>query len=157
MTRTRARGPHGTCHDGDVERERCSAHRRDGGQCGAPAVKGATVCRRHGGTAPQVQRNAAQLVALREFYASLPYLERWVGQLKAEHERVHYADLWAPRKCRATRRDGQRCGCWAIRGGYVCRVHGGAAPQVRRKAAERLAMVKVYREMGAALGLPRLG
>lgn len=135
-----------------MERERCSAHRRDGEQCGAKAIKGGTVCRVHGGSAPQVRRNAGRLQRLREFHASLPYLQRWVDQLKAEHERVHYAPLWRPRKCRARRKDGQPCGCWAIRGGYVCRVHGGAAPQVRAKADQRLAIVRIYREMYAASG-----
>lgn len=37
---------------------RCGARRRDGQQCGQPAMSGATVCRMHGGKAPQVQRAA---------------------------------------------------------------------------------------------------
>lgn len=36
----------------------CSASRSHGGLCNAPAVKGTTVCRVHGGMAPQVQRKA---------------------------------------------------------------------------------------------------
>ena len=42
-------------------------------------------------------------------------------------------------QCTAHRQDGQRCRANAIRGGTVCYVHGGAAPQVKRKAAERIA------------------
>ena len=42
------------------------------------------------------------------------------------------------RQCTATNRAGQRCGQSAIKGGTICRAHGGAAPQVRRKAALRL-------------------
>lgn len=42
------------------------------------------------------------------------------------------------RKCTATRRSGTRCTNWAILGGTVCRMHGGGAPQVKAKAAERL-------------------
>lgn len=44
------------------------------------------------------------------------------------------------RPCSAkSARTGQPCKHWAIHGGAVCRTHGGAAPQVKRKAAERLA------------------
>lgn len=35
-------------------RDQCSARRRDGSQCQAPAVPWTLVCRRHGGSAPQV-------------------------------------------------------------------------------------------------------
>jgi hypothetical protein len=41
-------------------------------------------------------------------------------------------------KCKATNRQGKRCGKYAIPGGTVCRMHGGAAPQVKNKAEERL-------------------
>ena len=43
-----------------------------------------------------------------------------------------------PVKCRAHNRDGSPCGSHAMRGGAVCRMHGGAAGQTRRKAQERL-------------------
>jgi hypothetical protein len=33
---------------------------------------------------------------------------------------------------------GERCRCWSILGGTVCFRHGGAAPQVRLKARERI-------------------
>lgn len=41
-------------------------------------------------------------------------------------------------QCKATNRQGKRCGKYAIQGGTVCRLHGGAAPQVKQKAMERL-------------------
>lgn len=41
------------------------------------------------------------------------------------------------RRCHARRSDGQSCRAWAIVGGFVCRVHGGSAPQVRREARIR--------------------
>ena len=44
-------------------RARCWARRKDGQPCGAPAIPGGTVCRRHGGSAPQV-RLAAERVRL---------------------------------------------------------------------------------------------
>ena len=48
-------------------------------------------------------------------------------------------DLTHSRKCTATnKKTGLRCKQWAILGGTVCRYHGGNAPQVRRKAEERL-------------------
>ena len=43
------------------------------------------------------------------------------------------------RQCTATsKQTGERCRATAIPGGTVCRHHGGAAPQVRKKARERL-------------------
>jgi hypothetical protein len=43
-----------------------------------------------------------------------------------------------PPKCKARRRDGTPCGAYAVKGTTVCRMHGGAAPQVREKANRRL-------------------
>lgn len=43
------------------------------------------------------------------------------------------------RSCKAKTRRGKPCGGKPIVGGTVCRMHGGAAPQVKRKAEERLA------------------
>ena len=43
------------------------------------------------------------------------------------------------RRCTAkSKRSGRRCQQWAIRGGTVCSMHGGQAPQVKRKAEERI-------------------
>lgn len=44
-----------------------------------------------------------------------------------------------PQKCKRIKRNGERCGNAPILGATVCRMHGGSAPQVRKKAAERLA------------------
>lgn len=41
-------------------------------------------------------------------------------------------------KCKAHKKDGTPCGRWPIKGGTVCPKHGGSAPQVRRKAVERI-------------------
>ena len=41
---------------------RCAAKRRNGEGCGAWAVKGATVCRMHGGSSPQARQAAARRV-----------------------------------------------------------------------------------------------
>jgi hypothetical protein len=41
-------------------------------------------------------------------------------------------------KCTAHKKDGSPCGSWAIKGANVCRVHGGSAPQVLRKASQRI-------------------
>lgn len=42
------------------------------------------------------------------------------------------------RQCTAKNRRGERCEKAPIKGGTVCKTHGGSAPQVRRKAALRL-------------------
>ena len=60
-----------------------------------------------------------------------------------------------PRKCTADRQDGKPCRRYAIRGGNVCQVHGGGAPQVVAKARERLALAadRMARELlGIASG-----
>ena len=41
-------------------------------------------------------------------------------------------------KCTARRTDGEPCKAWAIDGGTVCVAHGGAAPQVKARAAARV-------------------
>ena len=137
-----------------MKRERCTARRRDGERCGAPAVRGTLVCRRHGGASPNVMRAGQARVALQVHLASMPYLEELVARLVGSHERylATLADGDKPRRCRARRTDGQPCGCWAIRGGYVCRVHGGAAPQVRAKADARLVAAQVCREFARGVG-----
>ena len=45
----------------------------------------------------------------------------------------------ARNQCKATSRAGSRCKLKAILGGTVCRMHGGAAPQVQQAAKDRLA------------------
>lgn len=59
-------------------------------------------------------------------------------------------------RCTATSTgSGNRCRLFAIRGGTVCWKHGGRAPQVRRKAQERLAMAEAEQSIRAEL--QRLG
>jgi hypothetical protein len=41
-------------------------------------------------------------------------------------------------RCIATRSNGEPCRAWPVRGTSVCKWHGGSAPQVKRKAQERL-------------------
>jgi hypothetical protein len=41
-------------------------------------------------------------------------------------------------QCTATSSSGERCGNPPIRGGFVCRFHGGNAPSVRKAAQQRL-------------------
>lgn len=57
-------------------------------------------------------------------------------------EDVYSDDWWLDRddqnRCVAIRKNGERCLKPANRGATVCRTHGGGAPQVKRKAKERL-------------------
>lgn len=41
-------------------------------------------------------------------------------------------------KCTANRTDGEPCQAWAVKGTNVCQAHGGSAPQVKKKAQERI-------------------
>jgi len=51
-------------------RDRCSATRRDGEPCQAPAIEGGTVCRKHGGSAPQVAIAAKHVKLLEAAYVA---------------------------------------------------------------------------------------
>jgi hypothetical protein len=101
-------------------------------------------------------RTAQARSALQLNLAAMPYLEAWVAHLIDSHERylAKLANGDKPRRCHARRTDGQPCGCCAIRGGFVCRAHGGAAPQVRSKANARLEAARVYREFARGVGRP---
>lgn len=72
-----------------------------------------------------------------------------------ENVPMPHRQLWNVR-CTAHRSDGQPCGAWSIRGGYVCRVHGGRAPQVRAAAEWRLWHAKVWGQAEGRLA-QRLG
>lgn len=60
------------------------------------------------------------------------------------------------RRCKAKTRSGRQCANPPIDGGTVCRMHGGAAPQVKKRAAMRLlelidpAITTLAREMATA-------
>lgn len=61
------------------------------------------------------------------------------GNRKRRRQKAWDSGL-VPRYCAAKKKDGTSCGLAPIRGGVVCHKHGGSAPQVRRKAGERLLM-----------------
>lgn len=48
------------------------------------------------------------------------------------------ATVQEPIRCQAHTSSGKPCRAWAIVGGFVCRTHGGSAPQVRAAANRRL-------------------
>ena len=47
-----------------IASSRCTAHNKRGGMCKSQAILGATVCRMHGGSAPQVKAKAAERLRL---------------------------------------------------------------------------------------------
>lgn len=53
---------------------------------------------------------------------------------------------WRPprERCHACTRIGRQCKAKAIEGGFVCRVHGGSAPQVRLAARRRVLAERVF-------------
>jgi hypothetical protein len=51
-------------------------------------------------------------------------------------------------RCLGTNRQGERCKRSAVPGGTVCRWHGGASPNARRAAAERLARARARTAVG---------
>lgn len=53
-------------------------------------------------------------------------------------DRLQDLPLPLPYYCTAKNRQGVRCGQRSIPGGTVCKFHGGAAPQVRTKAVDRI-------------------
>ena len=66
----------------------CQAHKQNGDACKAPAIRGTTVCRVHGGSAPQV-RAAAQRRLLE---AADPVAARLVHlALNSDDEKVQLA------------------------------------------------------------------
>ncbi|MDP9472812.1 MAG: hypothetical protein M3Q71_19470, partial [Chloroflexota bacterium] len=77
------------------------------------------------------------------------------GGMIEERPRTGLAPLdHVPRICSARRRDGGPCRQPAIKGAPTCRMHGGAAPQVRQRAAERVVEEGVV-ELAHQYGVPR--
>lgn len=55
-------------------------------------------------------------------------------------------------RCKGTSKSsGERCPMWAIKGGTVCYHHGGAAPQTKAAAAQRIATRKIEQDVEAVL------
>lgn len=75
-------------HTNPMERPRCTATNRQGKRCGKPPIPGGTVCRMHGGAAPQVKAAAMErLMALQ--HPAIDRLEQLIGQ--KEFPTVAYA------------------------------------------------------------------
>ena len=67
----------------------------------------------------------------------VPDFQRYLSSV---HPKVH---------CTAHTTAGRPCRNWSIRGGRVCRAHGGRAPQVKRAAAARLVKARLTLAMEA--------
>lgn len=59
--------------------------------------------------------------------------------------RIHWAV-----QCHGHRGNGEPCRAWAVRGGYVCKVHGGSLVRTQRAAEVRLAQLAVHRAFDQA-------
>lgn len=53
------------------------------------------------------------------------------------------------RRCKSVRSNGAQCEKYAIKGGDVCNTHGGSAPQVKAKAAERVLRAQLQADVQA--------
>lgn len=72
-------------------RQQCTARSKSsGGRCRRLAVPGGTVCRWHGGSAPQVQRAAARRLALERLEGEVA---QWFDAAEAEARGGHPVDL----------------------------------------------------------------
>ena len=72
--------------------QRCGAKRRDGQRCGQWSLRGAYVCRMHGGSTKRVRAAAAR--RWQEFLAEQPVMKRALArmdQAKAEVEAIRRA------------------------------------------------------------------
>lgn len=72
-------------------KQRCTAHTKSGGRCGAYAIKGGTVCRMHGGQAPQV-RNKARLRLLELVDPAIATLAREMANAQRSSDRQRAAN-----------------------------------------------------------------
>jgi hypothetical protein len=65
---------------------------------------------------------------------------------------------WGVRCSATSKRTGLPCGGYAMTGGYVCRIHGGASPVVRAAARRRWLfeqmLARIERDMERAGGKP---
>lgn len=69
----------------------CTAHRSNGDPCKAPAIRGGTVCRAHGGSSPQAQR-AARLRLLELVDPAIATLEREMENADKSADRQRAAE-----------------------------------------------------------------
>lgn len=67
--------------DGRAPSVLCGATRRDGTPCKRPPIQGATVCRAHGGAAPQVKRKAQE-----RLLAKVPKMLRMLNELASNED-----------------------------------------------------------------------
>lgn len=72
---------------------RCAGHRNDGQPCGLIPRRGATVCKRHGGAAPQVRAAADRRVAQQEAQKIVATLGKPINTdpVEALHNLIHWS------------------------------------------------------------------
>ena len=115
-----------------------------------------------------IQALADGEVALRMYYTGTPWRvvaqHLGVSPSTARRRGLLFRDYKPPvpeprhlvpaMRCTRRRSNGKPCSSWAIRGGWVCWSHGGAAPQVRAAAARRVAELEAEHDAMEAAGHP---
>lgn len=76
----------------EFERVYCVAHKKDGSPCRRAPIKGATVCRAHGGAAPQVKRKAQE-----RLLAGVPKMLRMLHEIASDESKPDAVRLAAIR------------------------------------------------------------
>ncbi|MDT0276712.1 HGGxSTG domain-containing protein [Blastococcus goldschmidtiae] len=135
----------------------CGATRRDGGLCRQPRMKGATRCRIHGGSTPQVRRKAQEVVAQSIIEQNARYYgrPRSISAVDALTEELHRAQGhvdWLGTQLAARPQDANLLAVYAAERGHLAKL---ADAMVRAKVDDRRTVLTEQMIEGLDLALTR--